>query len=61
VTEDAHEIGCEATRFYKELYRSEGTENMEAVLNTVPIKVTAEMNNGLVKSISSSGAKIVQR
>jgi hypothetical protein len=49
VTEDAKEMGVLTTRFYKDLYRSEGTRNMEAVLGTVPTKVTPEMNDGLLK------------
>jgi hypothetical protein len=37
-----------ATDFYKALYQSEGTTNMECVLGTVPPKVIAEMNEVLV-------------
>jgi hypothetical protein len=39
----------EVTRdFYGNLFRSEGVHNMEAVLGTVPVKVTSEMNNKLL-------------
>ena len=34
--------------FYKSLYTSEGVSNMETVLNCVPTKVSAEMNDLLV-------------
>jgi hypothetical protein len=49
LVEDVDELGRMTTRSYKDLYRSEGTQNMEAVLGTVPIKVTPEMNDGLLK------------
>jgi hypothetical protein len=49
VVENVDELGRMSTRFYKDLYRSEGTQNMEAVLGTVPIKVTPEMNDDLLK------------
>jgi hypothetical protein len=49
VVENVDELGRMTTRFYKDLYRSEGTQNMEAVLGTVPIKVTREMNDDLLK------------
>jgi hypothetical protein len=48
VTEDAIEMGRLATTFYKELYRSEGVNDMEQVLNTVPAKVTEAMNEELI-------------
>lgn len=34
VTENAHELANLTTDFYKQLYASEGTENMDVVLNT---------------------------
>ena len=37
-----------ATDFYRTLYMSEGTVNMNLVLDTVPAKVTAAMNESLV-------------
>jgi hypothetical protein len=48
-TEDTKEIGRMTTRFYQDLYRSKGTHNMGAVLDTVPIKVTPAMNDDLLK------------
>jgi hypothetical protein len=57
VTEDANEMGVLTTRFYKDLYRSEGTSNMEAVLGTVPTKVTPEMNDGLLKPFAEKEVK----
>jgi hypothetical protein len=49
LTEDVKELETMTTNFYTNLYRSEGTSNMESVLSTVPVKVTAEMNDGLLK------------
>jgi hypothetical protein len=40
VTDDAHEMGYATTTCHKNLYTLEGTHDMEAVLETVPIKVT---------------------
>ena len=45
------------TNFYKTLYMTEGIENMEAVLTTVPVKVSVEMNNQLLAAIKVSEAK----
>ena len=45
LTEDLQEMGDLISSFYKELYTSEGTEDMASVLNTVPTKVTPEMND----------------
>jgi hypothetical protein len=57
VTEDAREMGTMTTRFYKDLYRAEGTSNMEAVLSTVPTKVTPAMNDGLLKPFEEKEIK----
>lgn len=57
VTEDSQEMGNLATNFYKSLYSSEGTENMDAVLGTVPVKVSAEMNDQLLAAIKASEVK----
>jgi hypothetical protein len=38
VTEDVKELGSMTMRFYKNLYRSEGTQNMEAVLGRSQLK-----------------------
>jgi hypothetical protein len=45
------------TAFYKHLYTSEGTEDMAAVLDTVPIKVTEAMNNSLVAPFRENEVK----
>ena len=37
-----------ATDFYRTLYTSEGTVNMNLVLDMVPAKVTTAMNESLV-------------
>ena len=34
--------------FYKDLYTSEGTDDIVSVLDTVPTKVTLEMNDQLL-------------
>lgn len=47
IIEDEKELGEMASSFYKELYSSEGTTEMERVLETVPTKVTSMMNNEL--------------
>lgn len=48
LTEDSQEMGSLIYSFYMNLYTSEGTENMESVLNTVPAKVTPDMNDQLI-------------
>ena len=40
-------MGRLATDFYIDLYRSEGSQDMEMVLDTVPVKVTTNMNQTL--------------
>ena len=57
ITEDDQEMGRMTTEFYKNLYTSEGTRNMVAVLETVPVKVTGEMNDGLLKPFGEKEVK----
>jgi len=57
LTEDPGEMVTMVTNFYKTLYMTEGIENMEAVLTTVPVKVSVEMNNQLLAAIKVSEAK----
>ena len=47
-SENEEEMGAMATQFYRTLYASEGTMNMDRVLETVPAKVTTVMNEGLL-------------
>jgi len=47
-TEDIQEMGNLTSSFYRNLYTSEGTIDMESVLNVVPVKVTPEMNDQLL-------------
>jgi len=47
-TEDDQEMGRITTSFYRNLYNSEGVSNMSEVLDTVPVKVTAAMNDQLI-------------
>jgi hypothetical protein len=53
VTEDNGEMQELATEFYRKLYIAEGTSNMQDVLDTVPCKVTADMNNSLMAPYSA--------
>ena len=46
-TNDVQEMKAMTNSFYNTLYTSEGTENMDEVLNTVPCKVTQQMNERL--------------
>ena len=48
LTNDPDELKAMVQQFYETLYTSEGVNNMEAVLNCVPTKVTTEMNELLV-------------
>jgi hypothetical protein len=48
LTEDSQEMGSLIYSFYMNLYTSEGTENKESVLNTVPAKVTPDMSDQLI-------------
>lgn len=47
LTENSGEMEEMTTVFYKNLYTSEGVHNMAQVLEIVPYKVTAEMNEAL--------------
>ena len=50
-------MGELASVFYKELYTSEGTADMEQVLNTVPVKVSLEMNEKLMTPFEKEEVK----
>jgi hypothetical protein len=54
---EADDLGRMITRFYKDLYRSEGTSNMEMVQDTIPVKVTPAMNDGLLKPFEKKDVK----
>jgi hypothetical protein len=45
------------TDFYKTLYTSEGTTNMDSVLNMILVKVTTEMNGALLSPMSEQEVK----
>lgn len=47
MTADATEMEHMATNFYRDLFTSEGTANMQRVIDTVPRKVSQEMNDSL--------------
>ena len=54
---DPAELKSMVTKFYKTLYTSKGVNDMEAVLNHVPRKVTREMNASLVQIIERKKRK----
>jgi hypothetical protein len=57
MTEKEQEMAQITTEFYKVLYTSEGFENMEAVLGTVPIRITLEMNAKLLEMVTEAEVK----
>ena len=57
VTELAQEMGELTYAFYKNLYTAEGTTNMDTVLNTVPTKVTTQMNDQLLAPFEEKEVK----
>jgi hypothetical protein len=57
VTEDVEEMRGMANDFFNSLYEAEGTYNMDVVLNTVPCKVSREMNDLLLAPYSESEVK----
>jgi len=57
LTEDLQEMGNLISSFYKELYTSEGTEDMASVLNTMPTKVTPDMNDQLLAPFTEKEVK----
>jgi hypothetical protein len=56
-TDDANELGRMIKRFYKDIYRLEGTQNMAVDLGTVPIIVTPSMNDNLLKPFAEKEVK----
>ena len=44
--------------FYRQLYTSEGTTDMEQVIDTVPRKVTSEMNTLLLNPYNMDEVKM---
>ena len=57
MTEDKAELEEMTTEFYKNLYTSERVQNMEQVIDTVPVKVTPEMNDILNAPYSQDEVK----
>jgi len=57
VTKNVQEMRDIPNSFYRELYTSEGTSNMDAMLNTIPTKVTAAMNSSLLAAFSEKEVK----
>jgi hypothetical protein len=45
------------TEFHKVLYTLEGIENMEAILDTVPVRVTSEMTAKLLEMDTEAEVK----
>ena len=56
--DDPVELKAMLHDFYSTLYTSEGVTNMEAVLNTIPSKVTTDMNHLLCAPYTSDEVKI---
>ncbi|KAK1598491.1 hypothetical protein QYE76_048259 [Lolium multiflorum] len=56
-TEDDGEMAQLTGEFYEDLYRSEGVSNMEEVIDVIPRKVTAQMNDNLLKPIKGEEVK----
>jgi hypothetical protein len=57
ITENEHEMQQMATDFYKNMYSSEGTKNMAAVMDTVPVKVMPVMNDMLLAPFKEGEVK----
>ena len=57
VTEDHGTIKSMTREFYANLFTSEGTYGMDAVLNTVPTRVTNDMNADLIKPYTEEEVK----
>ena len=58
LTDNEDEMDALASAFYKELYTSEGADDMERVLSTVPPKVTTAMNEQLMTPFEKEEAKL---
>ena len=58
VVDDPAELRALANEFYHNLYTSEGVQNMDAVLDHVPRKVSAEMNASLCAPYTNEEVKI---
>ncbi|KAF8692175.1 hypothetical protein HU200_039777 [Digitaria exilis] len=57
-TEDEREMADLTVAVYKDLYQTEGTENMARVLDTVPVEVTDAMNDQLLAEFSMEEVKV---
>lgn len=57
LTEDPEELKRMVNGFYKNLYTSEGTADMEQVLSKVPVEVTPQMNAMLLAPYTSDEVK----
>jgi len=56
-TEVEREMSEMAMLFYQKLYTTEGTIGMERVLDTIPSKVTADMNSQLLRPYTKEEVK----
>jgi hypothetical protein len=57
ITEDMDVMQGMTCEFYSHLYTSEGTQGMDTVLNTVPRRVTPEMNANLIAPYTEEEVK----
>jgi hypothetical protein len=55
--EDSNELADGTTDFYRHLYTSEGTEDMQVVLDSVHVRVDERMNEMLIATIDGSEVK----
>jgi hypothetical protein len=53
VTKDPGIMASATNEFYHNLYTSEGTEEMDVVLDSVPVRVIGDMNEGLLATITN--------
>jgi hypothetical protein len=57
MTGNEQEMAQITTEFHKVLYTLEGIENMEAILDTVPVRVTSEMTAKLLEMDTEAEVK----
>ena len=58
LSDDPNELKAMVQDFYKSLYTSKGAHNMDVVLDTVPTKVSVEMNELLCAPCTKEEAKV---
>jgi hypothetical protein len=56
-TQDEQELKELASSFYGNLFRFEGVHNMDVVLHSVPVKVSSEMNDKILRPFTDAEVK----